>query len=127
MGRISEYQNAKEGDGILYHPIKECCIYLQKNDRYFNVRAGCGIHLSPRPLLAGILGDGLYLRMGSSVYDGKGLLLGPHTPFRNLPILKWILWNKRAIYFQQREERCTVNPPTKLTKPSGCIFIVIDI
>jgi hypothetical protein len=87
---ISGYQTA--GEGIVYHPIKGCRIYLQKNGRCFNVRAGGrGMHLSPRPMLAGISGDGLYLRTGSNVYDGKGLLLGPHSPFRNIPILKWIL------------------------------------
>ena len=78
---ISEYhsaddQNAKEGEGILYHPTKGYRIYLQKNGRCFTVIVGCGIHLSPRPLLAGIRGDGLYLRMGPSVYYSKGLLLG---------------------------------------------------
>ena len=95
---ISEYHSAneeeKKGDGVvLYHPIKGSRIYLQKHGRCFNVRASGrrGIHLSPRPLLAGIRGDGLYLRMGSSVYNGKGLLLGPRSPFRNIPILKWIL------------------------------------
>ena len=87
---ITEYQSVV-GDGILYHPIKGCRIYLQKNGRCFNVRAGRGIHLSPRPMLAGIRGDGLYPRMGPSVYDGKCLLLGLHSPFRNIPILKWIL------------------------------------
>ena len=101
---ISEYhsagdQSVKEGERILYHSIKGCRIYLQKN--------GYGMHLSPRPLLAGIRGDGLYLRMGSSVYDGKGLLLGPRSPFRNITILKWILWtNTRAIYLHQRKQHC---------------------
>ena len=59
---ITEYQSVPEGDGILYHPIKGCRIYLQKNGRCFNVRAGRGIHLSPRPMIAGVSGDGLYIR-----------------------------------------------------------------
>ena len=46
----------------------------------------CRVHF------AGIRGDDLYLRMGPSVYDGKGLLLGPHSPFTNIPILTWILY-----------------------------------
>ena len=90
----SAQEEKEEGDGILYHPIRGSRIYLQKNGRCFNVRAGGGrrgIHLSPRPLLAGVGGDGLYIRVGSRVYDGKGLLLGPRSPFRNIPILKWIL------------------------------------
>ena len=68
-------------------------------------------------MLAGIR-DGLYLRMVSSVYDGKGLLLGPHSPFRNISDLKWI-------YFNYREQQYTVNTPTKLTKHSSRILLYI--
>ena len=44
---ISEYhsagdQSVKEGEGILYHPIKGCRIYLQKDGRCFTMRAGGG-------------------------------------------------------------------------------------
>ena len=43
-------------------------------------------------MVAGVSGDGLYIRVGSRVYDGKGLLLGSQSPFQNIPILKWIVW-----------------------------------
>ena len=36
-------------------------------------------------------GDGLYLKQGGMLYDGKGLLLGPNSPFANIPILGAIL------------------------------------
>ena len=36
-------------------------------------------------------GDGLYLKQGGKLYDGKGLLLGPNSPFTNIPILGAIL------------------------------------
>ena len=36
-------------------------------------------------------GDGLYLKQGGKLYDGKGLLLGPNSPFVNIPILGAIL------------------------------------
>ena len=36
-------------------------------------------------------GDGLYLKQGGKLYDGKGLLLGPNNPFANIPILGAIL------------------------------------
>ena len=36
-------------------------------------------------------GDGLYLKRGGKLYDGKGLLLGPNSPFANIPILGTIL------------------------------------
>jgi len=37
------------------------------------------------------LGDGLYLKKEGRVYDGRGLLLGPNSPFRNIPILGMLL------------------------------------
>ena len=35
--------------------------------------------------------NGLYLKRGGKLYDGKGLLLGPNSPFTNIPILGAIL------------------------------------
>ena len=35
--------------------------------------------------------DGLYLKQGGKLYDGKELLLGPNSPFANIPILGAIL------------------------------------
>ena len=32
-------------------------------------------------------GDGSYSKRGGKLYDGKGLLLGPNSPFANIPIL----------------------------------------
>ena len=37
------------------------------------------------------LGDGLYLKKEGKLYDGKGLLLGPNSPFKNVPILGMLL------------------------------------
>ena len=36
-------------------------------------------------------GDGLYLKQGGKLYNGNGLLLGPNSPFANIPILGAIL------------------------------------
>ena len=36
-------------------------------------------------------GNGLYLKQGGKLYDGKGLLFGPNSPFANIPILGAIL------------------------------------
>ena len=33
-------------------------------------------------MLAGVYGNCLYIRRGSSIYDGKGLLLGVSSPFK---------------------------------------------
>ena len=35
--------------------------------------------------------NGLYLKDGGQVFEGKGLLLGKNSPFRNIPILGLIL------------------------------------
>lgn len=37
------------------------------------------------------VGDGLYLTKEGGLYDGKGLLLGPNSPFSSIPILGSIL------------------------------------
>ena len=53
---------------------------------------GCGLYLKPcegKGLQS--YGDGLYLKQGGQLYDGKGLLLGPYSPFANIPILGTIL------------------------------------
>ena len=42
-------------------------------------------------------GNGLYLMKQGRLYDGRGLILGPNSPFKNIPILGMILW----YYFQK--------------------------
>ena len=64
-------------------------LYLQKNGCCFNIRrVGNRVHLKPCLLLAGILSCCFYLCIGSSAHCGNGLLLGPRSLFRNIPILK---------------------------------------
>ena len=41
--------------------------------------------------LNGVCGDGLFLKHGSNIYDGRGLLLGKNSPFKNIPILGLLL------------------------------------
>jgi len=36
-------------------------------------------------------GDALYLKRERKLYDGSGLLLGPNSPFKNIPILGLLL------------------------------------
>ena len=33
------------------------------------------------------VGNGLYLMKQGGLYDGRGLTLGPNSPFKNIPIL----------------------------------------
>ena len=68
-------------------------LYLKKGGLVNRVETdGSGLYLSPykgKGLKS--YGDGLYLKQGGSIYDGKGLLLGPNSPFANIPILGAIL------------------------------------
>ena len=81
-----EYETANEdGDGLK--------MYLQRDGHCFNLkRKGNGMYVTPRPQLSGTRGkDGLFVRVGSNLYDGEGLLLGSKSPFRNIPVLGWLL------------------------------------
>ena len=37
------------------------------------------------------VGNGLYLLKQGGLYDGSGLILGPDSPFKNIPIVGMIL------------------------------------
>ncbi|WAR13726.1 hypothetical protein MAR_003831 [Mya arenaria] len=53
---------------------------------------GKGLYLGPATG-SGLesVGDGLYLKKEGGVYDGKGLLFGPNSPFSSIPILRALL------------------------------------
>ena len=68
-------------------------LYLKKGGCVSQVETdGCGLYLKPykRKGLQSY-GDGLYLKQGGQLYDGKGLLLGPNSPFAKISILGAIL------------------------------------
>ena len=68
-------------------------LYLKKGGLVSQVETdGHGLYLKPykgRELKS--YGDGLYLKQGGKIYDGRGLLFGPNSPFANIPILGAIL------------------------------------
>ena len=68
-------------------------LYLKKGGYVSQVETdGHGLYLKPykgKGLQS--YGDGLYLKQGGKLYHGKGLLLGPNSPFPNIPILGAIL------------------------------------
>ena len=68
-------------------------LYLKKGGLVSQVETdGHGLYLKPyggKGLKSYC--DGLYLKQGGKLYDGKGLLLGPNSPFANIPILGAIL------------------------------------
>ena len=68
-------------------------LYLNKGGCVSQVETdGSGLYLKPyKSQGLKSYGDGLYLKQGGKLYDGKGLLLGPNSPFANIPILGAIL------------------------------------
>ena len=68
-------------------------LYLKKGGLVSQVETdGYGLYLKPykgKGLQS--YGDGWSLKQGGKLYDGKGLLLGPNSPFANIPILGTIL------------------------------------
>ena len=46
-----------------------------------------GFYLAPRF----VAGDGLFLKHGNDISDGAGLLMGKNSPFKNIPVLGWLL------------------------------------
>lgn len=65
-------------------------MYLKKNGMACKVTpAGRGLYLAPWKKGSAI-GSGVYLKSGSGYVDGKGILLGPNSPFQNIPILGMI-------------------------------------
>lgn len=69
-------------------------LFLHKKNRCYKVEPveGDGLFLSPHPHLDGVHGEGLFLRTSNgTVYKGNGLLLGPASPFKNIPVLGWLL------------------------------------
>ena len=68
-------------------------LYLKKGGCVSQVETdGCGLFLKPyKGQGLQSYGDVLYLKQGGKLYDGKGLLLGPNSPFANIPISGTIL------------------------------------
>ncbi len=66
--------------------------YLKKNGISCKVfPAGQGLFLAPWNKGNSMSGSGLFMKTGSGYVDGRGLLLGPNSPFQNIPILGLIL------------------------------------
>ena len=81
-----EESSSVHGEGIR--------MYLRKEGKCYDLKKSVdgAMQISPRPKLTGVCGDGLYLRYpGSGIHSGEGFILGKNSPFKNIPILGWIL------------------------------------
>ena len=60
-------------------------LYLHKHDKCYRIQKckGNSLYLTPHPRFVG--GD------GNDISDGAGLLMGKNCPFKNIPVLGWLL------------------------------------
>ena len=68
-------------------------LFLHKSGHCVKIRPikGRGLELTPQRRPVGIFGEGIFLKHGSRIYDGRGLLLGKNSPFKNIPIIGLLL------------------------------------
>ena len=66
-------------------------LYLKRGGCVCTVKpSGSGLYLKPSTTRI-VQGDGLYLKRGRQFIDGSGLILGPNSPFKNIPLLGMFL------------------------------------
>ena len=68
-------------------------LYLKNGGSVCRIETdGVGLYLVPTSGKGSeTVGNGLYLMKQGGLYDGRGLILGPYSPFKNIPILGMIL------------------------------------
>ena len=66
-------------------------LYLHKHDKCYRVQKckGNGLNLAPHPRF--VEGNGPFLKHGNDISDSDGLLMGKNSPFKNIPVLGWLL------------------------------------
>jgi len=73
--------------------IKGKGLYLKKGGCVCSVDSNSNGSITLKPVAPSSLmkGNGLYLKQGSSYVRGEGLILGPNSPFKNIPLLGMLL------------------------------------
>ena len=93
-GGIEKAVSGRGVDNNLWKSVRRAGdgLYLHKSGHSVKVIPirGRGLQLMPKKLKS-ISGDGLFLKHGANIYDGRGLLLGKNSPFKNIPILGLLL------------------------------------
>ena len=83
IGKLFNTHNAASGSGLYIKRGGACCKVQQLGD---------GLYLKPyRDNAMTTLGEGLYVKTGNGFVDGSGLIPGENSPFKNIPVLGWIL------------------------------------
>ena len=83
-------------------------LYLKKGGSVCRIETdGNGLYLGPASGKGfENVGNGLYLMKQGGLYDGSGLILGPNSPFKNIPIFGMILYDyflkKKILYTKNR-------------------------
>ena len=80
--------------GLAEKAISGSGLYLGKRGRgvsRIHLVDGGGLYLSPIFHPEEEDYDGLYMTHDDKIYKGSGLILGKNSPFRNIPILGWLL------------------------------------
>ena len=65
----------KRGHCMKVYPVKDNGLYLQEHPT----------------TLHDVFGDGLYLKRDNIIENGEGIVFTENTPFKNIPILGWVL------------------------------------
>ena len=82
---------AAAGSKVVDKVVGNGVFYLKKKGIGTKVTmAGKGLYLAPWHK-GSSFGDGLYLKSGEGYFDGNGLLLGPNSPFKKVPLLGMLL------------------------------------
>ena len=89
------FKVSKQSERLYLHPPGRRGgdgLYLYKSGHCVKVEPtnGKGLRLTPNRLI-GVHRDGMHLKRGSQLYDGRGLLLGRNSYFKNIPILNLLL------------------------------------
>ena len=66
-------------------------LYLHRHDKCYRVQKmkDNGLYLAPHPRF--VEGDEQFLKYGEDISVGAGLLMGKNGPFKNIPVLGWLL------------------------------------